>query len=193
VELVLDREVHTDRLVLRRFVEADLEAVHALRSDAEVIRYLPWELGTVEDTQRWLRARIDADRLAADDDAVAWAVERRADGRLIGSLNAWWRSVEHRQGEIGFVFATDVQRQGYGREATRAMLDLLFGELDLHRVHGRSDARNAPSAALMRRLGMRQEAHLRQALWFKGGWSDQLVFAVLRQEWQAATGPAAAR
>ena len=185
MELVLDREVLTERLLLRRFYERDLEAVHALRSDPEVVRFLPWELGGLDETRSWLAARMEADRLAADDDAVAWAVVRRADGRLVGSLNAWWRSAEHRQGEVGFVFAADVQRQGYGREAAAALLDLLFRELDLHRVYGRSDARNVASAALMRRLGMRQEAHLREAVRFKGGWSDQLVFAVLREEWLA--------
>jgi RimJ/RimL family protein N-acetyltransferase len=37
----------------------------------------------------------------------------------------------------------------------------------------------------MRRLGMRQEAHLRENEMFKGAWSDELVFAVLDREWSA--------
>ena len=40
-----------------------------------------------------------------------------------------------------------------------AILDLAFGELGLHRVYGRTDARNEGSIGLMRRLGMREEAH----------------------------------
>jgi RimJ/RimL family protein N-acetyltransferase len=193
VQLVLDREVATVRLVLRPFREDDLDEVHALRSDPEVRRFVPWPAGTVQDTLVWLRARIAADRLAADGDAAAWAVVRQEDGRLIGTVNAWWRSVEHRQGELGFAFASGVQRRGYGREASAALLDLLFSELDLHRVCGRTDPRNTASAALMRRLGMRQEGHLREVERHDGEWLDVLVFALLRQEWQAATARAAAR
>ena len=62
---------------------------------------------------------------------------------------------------------------------------LAFGLLGLHRVFGRTDARNVASAALMRRLGMRQEAHLRENEIFKGAWGDELVFAVLEDEWNA--------
>ena len=184
MELVVG-EVATRRLLLRPLHAGDLDDVHAIQSDPELVRYLPWELRTREQSREWLSTRIAADRLAADGDAVAWAVQRRGDPRLIGSVNAWWRSVEHRQGELGFVFAADVHGQGYATEAVGALVDLLFGELDLHRVAGVADARNAASTALMRRVGMRQEAHLRQCQLFKGEWADQVVFAVLREEWEA--------
>jgi RimJ/RimL family protein N-acetyltransferase len=132
----------------------------------------------------WLQERIAADRLSADGDGVALAVERREDGRVIGSVNVWLRSAEHEQGEIGFVFARDVHGQGYAYEAASALLDLVFPMLDLHRVHGSTDARNDASAGLMRRLGMRQEAHLRENELFKGEWGDVLIFAILRDEWE---------
>jgi RimJ/RimL family protein N-acetyltransferase len=50
-------------------------------------------------------------------------------------------------------------------------------------VIARVDARNAASARLATRLGMRQEAHLRENEWFKGEWTDEIDFAVLAQEW----------
>ena len=183
VELVVGQVV-TPRLVLRPLRPEDLDDVHAMQSDPELVRYLPWELRTREQSRDWLRKRMAADRLASDDDAVAWAVQRRGDARAIGSVNAWWRSVEHRQGEVGFVFARSARGEGLASEAAAALVDLLFSELDLRRVCGVTDARNAPSAALMRRLGMRQEAHLRECERFKGEWRDLLVFAVLRHEWE---------
>ena len=77
------------------------------------------------------------------------------------------------------------RRAGYASEAATALLEVAFGPLGLHRVFGRTDARNVASAALMRRLGMRQEAHLRENEIFKGAWGDELVFAVLEDEWNA--------
>jgi RimJ/RimL family protein N-acetyltransferase len=49
----------------------------------------------------------------------------------------------------------------------------------------RLDARNVASAAVLRRLGMRHEAHLVQNELFKGEWSDEDDFAILRSEWEA--------
>ena len=64
------------------------------------------------------------------------------------------------------------------------MVDELFHRLGLHRICASLDARNEASAALLRRLGMRQEAHFRQNEMFKGEWGDVLVFAILRNEWE---------
>jgi RimJ/RimL family protein N-acetyltransferase len=187
--LVLDT-VLTARLLLRPFRDGDLDDVCALQADPDVVRYLYWEVRTRAESQVWLRDRMAADRLAADGDAVAYAVQRRADGRVIGSVNVWWRSVVHQQAEIGFVFVPSAQGQGYAREATSAVLDLIFPRLHVHRVYANTDARNVASTNLMRRLGMRQEAHLRHNEVFKGEWGDQLVFAVLREEWEGRGGTA---
>ena len=184
--LTLDVPVVTERLRLRAFEDADLDAVHALQSDAEVIRFLPWTLRTREQSREWLRDRRAQDRLAGDDDAVAWAVVGRDDGVLVGSVNLWWRSVEHRQGEVGFVLTRAAQGRGLAHEATAAVLDLAFAALDLHRVYGRADARNSASVRLMSRLHMRQEAHLREEELVDGEWTDTVVHAVLRREWEAA-------
>jgi RimJ/RimL family protein N-acetyltransferase len=46
------------------------------------------------------------------------------------------------------------------------------------------DPRNHASIALLRRVGMRQEAHFRQSLWWRGEWVDDVIFAVLQSEWK---------
>ncbi len=168
--------VATDRLVLRPWREDDLDALHEIRCDAQVIRYLPWELGAREDSRAWLAQRIAQDRLAADGDAVSYAVERTEDGRLVGAVNAWWRSVADGEGEIGFVLAREAQGQGYAHEAVTALVDLLFTTLDLRRVTGTADARNTASQDLMHRLGMRHVADADGGL---------VVWAVSRTDWDA--------
>ena len=62
------------------------------------------------------------------------------------------------------------------------MLGFAFEVAGMHRVYARCDARNVASAKVMARLGMRQEAHFRQNEWFKGEWTDELVFAILADE-----------
>jgi RimJ/RimL family protein N-acetyltransferase len=97
----------------------------------------------------------------------------------------FYRSAEHRTAEVGFVFHPDHHGRGYATEAATELLRLAFDQAELHRVYPRCDARNGASAAVLRRLGMRQEAHLVENELFKGEWSDELVFALLRREWLA--------
>ena len=66
------------------------------------------------------------------------------------------------------------------------MLRLGFEELGLHRIIGRIDARNTPSARVLERLGMRREAHFVHNEILKGEWTDEVVYAMLEDEWRRA-------
>jgi aminoglycoside 6'-N-acetyltransferase len=59
------------------------------------------------------------------------------------------------------------------------VLEVAFGALALHRVYARLDPRNDASLALCKRLGMREEAHFVEDVWFKNAWGDTLIYAIL--------------
>ena len=183
--LVITEPLATDRLLLRPFTADDLDDVLAIHERPDVVRYLYWDVRSRDEVRDLLARRERLDRIEREGDALLLAVVRRSDGRVIGELTLRWTSTEHRQGEVGFVFHPDAQGQGYAREATTVVLDLAFDRLGLHRVYGRTDGRNGASARLMRRLGMRQEAHFVHNEVFKGEWGDELVFAILADEWAA--------
>jgi RimJ/RimL family protein N-acetyltransferase len=67
---------------------------------------------------------------------------------------------------------------------------LAFSGLGAHRVSGRLDARNDPSARVLERLNMRREANFIENEYVKGEWTDELVYAILAPEWRALYGPA---
>ena len=184
--------VLTDRLALRPFVVDDIEAMLAYRSRADVCRSLPFEpqdrATLLERLSGPVLSRSD---LTAEDQALTLGAWRRDTGELAGDVILFLRSESDRGGEIGWVFDPDhgglsapltVARSW---EAARVILDLAFADLGLHRVEARLDARNDRSAALCERLGMRREAHFVRNEWFKGAWSDLLVYAVLAEEWSA--------
>jgi RimJ/RimL family protein N-acetyltransferase len=188
--LKIDEPLRTERLLLRPFTDDDVDDVVAYHSLPEVVRYLYWEVRDRNQVRELLVQRRQRARLAEEGDVATLAVVLQETGRVIGEVNLHWVSEVHRQGEFGFVFHPDFHGHGYAAEAASRLLDLAFDSLDLHRVYGRADAQNVASAALMRRLGMRQEAHFVQNEIFKGAWGDEVVFAILAQEWARRQGKA---
>jgi RimJ/RimL family protein N-acetyltransferase len=185
-----DYPIVTERLLLRPYRESDLEALYAIRSRDDVMRFLYEEPLSRDEAHENLMERIGRDALRREGDELKLAIEQRETGRMIGGANLTWSSAVHKQGEIGFMQHPDQHGRGYAREAMLAVLRLGFEGLDLHRICGRCDARNAASARLMERLGMRREAHLRENEFVKGEWTDELVYAILASEWRGkgATG-----
>jgi len=166
----------TKRLILRPFrVDDDLEDAYAYMSDPEVVRYLYWEVRTRDQVRAFLNER----------GGRVLAVELPSAGHVIGEVMLRQASEEHRQGEVGYVLNPAYQGKGYAGEAAEAMLRHGFEELGMHRIMGRLDSRNRPSAALLERLGMRLEAHHVHDELFKGEWSDTLVYAMIEDEWRS--------
>jgi RimJ/RimL family protein N-acetyltransferase len=185
--LTPDYPIATERLLLRPIDPAtDVDALHAYQSDVEVCRYIPYFPRSRDDVAARLAdpEKIRSTLVEAGQ-AIDLAVVLRETGELIGDVLLFWHSAEHRGGELGYVINPAFAGRGYATEAGGAMLSLAFDGLDLHRVVGRIDARNGASAAVLTKLGMRQEAHLRENEFFKGEWSDEIDFAILADEWRA--------
>ncbi|TCO22284.1 aminoglycoside 6'-N-acetyltransferase [Kribbella steppae] len=171
--------LQTERLGLRRFTTADAQAFAAYRSEPEVARYQSWDAPV---------SLADALELVEDfgqgDPAVPgwfqYAID--LDGVLIGDLGLNLHD-NLMQAELGFTLSPAYQGNGYATEAVRGLLDHLFIERDLHRVSAECDARNTASARLLERVGFRQEGLRLSNSWFKGEWTDDLLFGLLRNDY----------
>lgn len=183
VQLKPNYPVRTSRLVLRPLAAADVEELLAYRGLPEVCRYLPFTPMTREVLQARLAGDMSRREIKQEGQALTLGVRAKDTARLLGDVVLFFHSREHRGGEIGYVFHPDAGGRGYASEACSALLALAFDELGLHRVTARLDSRNDASARLAARLGMRQEAHLVRNEMFKGEWSDEVVLAMLAEEW----------
>jgi RimJ/RimL family protein N-acetyltransferase len=152
VTVALDT-LRTDRLLLRRWRPEDRAPFAALNADPEVMRYFPATLD---------RAASDAlvDRVEAlfeEQGYGLWAVEVVGSGRFVGftGLHPMPPGVPGAGGtEVGWRLARSAWHQGYATEAARAVVDAAFGRLGLVRLYSMTAVSNAPSQAVMRRLGM---------------------------------------
>ncbi|TCO54797.1 GNAT family N-acetyltransferase [Actinocrispum wychmicini] len=179
-----DYPLTSERLVLRPFTHDDFDDLYAYNSLPEVARYLYWDARDRDQVRAALDKKVTQTELTEEGQYLILAVHWPAAGKVVGEVNLEWLSVEHRQGETGFVFHPDYQGKGLAREAAEVMLRLAFEDLGLHRVIGRCDPRNEPSWRLLERLGMRREAHFVQNEIFKGEFGDEYVYAMLGSEWK---------
>ena len=124
-------------------------------------------------------------------DRITLAIVEAAGGTVIGEIMLAWEERYDQNAEVGFALHPDHHRRGIAGAAATEMMRIGFDELGLHRVFGGCDARNLASAALMTSLGMRQEAHFRDYIFAKGEWTDELIFAILADDWRGRRPPAA--
>jgi RimJ/RimL family protein N-acetyltransferase len=179
--------METERLLLRPFEARDLEALHAIHGDEENARWLYRDARSLEETRELLALKAAGRTLRAEGEWLSAAVVLRTTSDLVGDVSLLWASEAHRQGELGFVFHRAHHGRGYATEAARAMLAFAFESAGLHRVVGRLEPRNAGSARVLERLGMRREAHLVENEWVKGEWQSELVYAILARDWRSAS------
>ena len=171
--------METERLVLRQLRIEDAEALHPMYSDVEANYYGSHPATvTLDDT----RARVE--KAVADTGWRGWAITLKGDDTAIGTVACY----EKRQGkvtEIGYILSRAYWRNGYVTEAVAAMIDLLFAE-GQRRVFADTDPDNAPSVAVLRRLGFTLEATLRAEWETHIGVRDSLIWGLLEDEWRAA-------
>jgi RimJ/RimL family protein N-acetyltransferase len=177
--------IRTERLLLRPYRLSDLDSLIDVRSREDVVRYLEWGVRSREEVIATLERRLDLTHLDEDRSDLALVIEHGETGAFLGDIVLVWTSREHHQGEIGWVVHPDHASRGYATEAGIAMLGLAFDHYGLHRICARLDARNAASARVCEKLGMRREGLLRETEWIKGEWTDEAVYALLRSEWDA--------
>jgi RimJ/RimL family protein N-acetyltransferase len=146
-------ELHTERLKLRAWQEADREAFARFNADPEVMRYFPDRLSKEESdslAQR-IQAHIDEHGWGL------WAVEAIGVAPFAGFIGlAAPRFEAHFTPciEVGWRLGREYWGRGYATEGAHAVLAFGFGELGLGEIVSLTSESNLPSRRVMERLGM---------------------------------------
>jgi len=175
-------QIESERLWIRRFEDSDLAPFMAYRNDPEVARYQSWDSCDEQEARAFIR-EIGSTQPGVPGEWFQFAIASKETGDLIGDCALRVDEHEPYRAEIGFTLARESQGRGFASEAVSRLLDYAFDTLGLHRVVAIADCRNAPSVALLERLGLRREGHFVENVWFKGGWADEYLYAVLKDEW----------
>jgi RimJ/RimL family protein N-acetyltransferase len=175
--------IDTERLVLRPLKRGDIEDFLSYYALPDVQRYLDWKVRDSIEAKTAFEAMRKHTRLTRPGDIVTLAIERKADGAVMGHISLRWTDATAAQAEMRFALGPAYRGQGYASEAARVMLDHAFECYRLHRVFAVTSGHNERAARMLRSLGMRLEAHYREHALFMGEWDEELHFAILDREW----------
>lgn len=151
--------LETERLVLRGFREDDLPDHAAILADPVVMKHFGGQGFGREDSFRRLLGGIGLWQLQG---TGLLAVERKADGKLVGHVGLfdYHREIEptiEGEPELGYIFAKEVHGQGIAREACEALLAWADRTLDAEQTVAIISIGNEPSIRLAQRLGYERQ------------------------------------
>ena len=144
--------LRTERLVLRRSVPADAQAISAYRSDPDVHTHQGWERTDAEHVGTEIAEMLT--RLPGEHGGwVQFSVFDHA-GVLVGDVGLAPAEDEADVIRVGYTIAPTAQGRGYASEAVGALIDYAFGMLEADVARAYADAGNTPSRRVMEKVGM---------------------------------------
>jgi len=182
--------LETDRLLLRRFTEDDVENLVELDSDPEVMRFINGGRPTSpqEIESDFLPAFLDYyERFAG---YGFWAAIEKSTGRFVG----WFHlrpeaDAPPGEVELGYRLRRAAWGKGYASEGSRALIEKAFSEPGVQRVVASTMVVNIASRCVMENAGLRFVRHFHQP-WpdpIEGEEEGDVEYALLRSEWESAT------
>lgn len=112
-------------------------------------------------------------------ESLALAITLGDEGSLVGMIELSHLSPTDRCAELGYWIAPGHRGRGYASEAARAMCEVGFRTLRLHRIEARAFARNRASIRVLEKAGLRHEGRFRERVRFGGSWLDLVWLARL--------------
>jgi RimJ/RimL family protein N-acetyltransferase len=174
--------IQSERLLLRRFEFADIPDLLEFVAHPSVANEVQ-QMGSSEaDIQDYINLQNNLQPFEPHQ-VFDLGIQRLADRKMIGIVTTIIK--HHRKAEIGYGLGIAHRGRGYATEAARALIDICFTKLGLHRVQAIASSGNPASVRVLERLGMKPEGRLREANMRDGKWCDLLYFGMLEDEWQS--------
>ncbi|OFX44087.1 MAG: GNAT family N-acetyltransferase, partial [Bacteroidetes bacterium GWA2_30_7] len=173
----------TERLLLRPIQKNDSESVFNYRSDSITNKYQGWIPKTVDDVSVFISDRVSP-VLDIQGTWFQFVFTIQESREIIGDIGLHFFDSDNKQVEIGCTIDKKYQKKGFASEAITEIIKFIFNILNKHRIIASIDPRNVDSIKLVNKLGMRQEAHFKESILQNGEWFDDIIYAILKKEWE---------
>lgn len=171
--------LESERLVFRAIKDTDIKEIYALRSDPELMQYIPRPLITTMDEAQqhigMIQDKIDKN------EGINWAMTEKGSDKLISLIGFYMTKHAHYRSEIGYMLLPAYHNKGYVTEAIQRLLKYGFGPMGLHSVEAIIDPRNVASEKVLQKNGFRKEAHFVEDCYYEGEFLDSVHYGILKE------------
>ena len=144
----------TERLTLRQLSTDDQQNIFALRSDAEINKYLDREPSkTIEDAINFINKVNDN---IQKNNSIYWVITLTKTKTFVGTICLFDFSNEKNSCEIGYELMTKFQSQGIMKEATEKVIDYAFQTLQFQKIIAFTHNGNQNSTKLLTKFNFLQ-------------------------------------
>jgi ribosomal-protein-alanine N-acetyltransferase len=179
--------LETPRLILRRPLMSDAADLLEMRSDPQVMQYIPRPLAKSEEDVRDLLKMLDG--YLEQNERINWAIEWKECEKVLGLIGYVNTKPEHSRAEVGYSLNRGWHRRGIMREALSAVLAYGFEGMQLHTIEAIIDANNIASGKLLEDAGFRREAFFREDFFYNGTFRNSIHYGLLQHEFKPARIP----
>lgn len=173
--------LETEKLLIRPVKTYDAQGIYKYRADKETNKFQGWIPECENDVIEFINKT--SEEINTPQTWFQLVIIEKSSNKIVGDLGLHFYDDKNQQVEIGCTLAKSSQGKGYATEAVRIVISYLFSDFNKHRVVASIDPDNLPSIALFERLKFRKEAHFKESLFVNGKWLDDIIYAVLKKEW----------
>ncbi|MFM6983371.1 MAG: GNAT family N-acetyltransferase [Chitinophagaceae bacterium] len=171
--------IETERLRLREVCEEDYEMVYVLRSDPEMMKFIPRPL--CEDYRDALKLIRQMKLSHQNKESLNWVMTLKDSDELIGTVGYVRIKTEHNRAELGYMLHSREQGKGYMKEAVAAVINYGFKTMDLHSIEAIIDPGNTASENILLHFGFEKEGHFKENFLFEGKYLDSVCYGLLKR------------
>jgi [ribosomal protein S5]-alanine N-acetyltransferase len=169
----------TERLILRPIHQNDVEVIHQLNSLEEVQQYNTSGIPeNIEETKLHVDQLINNNNIE-NQQHFTFVIETSDENKFVGLIAINLGKPQYKNAEVWYKISPYFWSKGFATEALNKIISFGFIDLNLHRIEAGCAIDNIGSIKVLEKVGMKREAHTRQLLPLKSGWSDNYGYAIL--------------
>ena len=174
--------ISTARLLLRQVTPADATQILALRSNPNIMRYIPRPLAqNLADALQ----HIDLYNTGIAENinltlGIAW---KNHPDILIGLIGYVRTQPQNHSAEIGYLLSLENQNKGVMHEALNVVIQYGFKTMQLHRIEAVIDPQNTASEKLLQKNGFVKEGYFKENCYFDGQFLDSVYYTLFRKNY----------
>ncbi len=173
--------LETNRLNLRRLTSADVNEILALRSNPEIMKFIPRPLMKTKEEALEFISVMDTN--VNNNNVINWAITTKEDDRLIGMIGFYRMKPENYRAEVGYILSAEFHGKGIITEALERVIQFGFEEMGLNSIEAVIDPENFGSEKVLLKNNFVKEGHFKEHTFFEGKFLDSIFYSLLKKNY----------